>query len=119
VSPVTVASWDDLEEETVLPGIVRQIVHGERQTMVRYVYDPGSVFPEHAHPEEQVTVVISGTIAFDIAGRRIVLGAGDVAVIPSNVPHGAEVIGMELVETFNALSPRRETGPSWPQTEST
>ena len=108
-----VASWDDLEEETVLPGIVRQIVHGERQTMVRYVYEAGSVFPEHAHPEEQVTVVISGSIAFEIDGKRLVLGPGQVAVIPSNVPHGASVIGPDRVETFNSLSPRRDAGPTW------
>src|SRR5688572_10094983 len=108
-----VASWDDVEEEIVLPGIVRQIVHGERQTMVRYVYEPGSIFPEHAHPEEQVTLVISGTIAFEIENTRLVLGPGQVAVIPSNVPHGASVIGPDRVETFNSLSPRRDAGPTW------
>jgi len=83
--------------------------------MVRYLYEPGSVFPEHSHPEEQITVVISGTIAFDIACRRIVVGPGEVAVIPPNVPHGATVVGTEVVETFNALSPRRASNPSWPQ----
>jgi len=87
------------------------VVHGERQTMVRYVYAPGSIFPVHAHPEEQVTVVVSGRIAFEIDGSSVELGAGQVAVIPPNVPHGAEVIGNDTVETFNALSPRRNPDP--------
>ena len=104
-------AWTEIEPEHVLPGITRQVVHGERQTMVRYVYAPGSVFPVHAHPEEQVTVVVSGRIAFDVDGNSVELGAGQVAVIPPNVPHGAEVIGNETVETFNALSPRRHTDP--------
>jgi quercetin dioxygenase-like cupin family protein len=109
-SPTTNA-WIDIPAESVFPGITRQVVHGDRQTMVRYVYAPGSVFPIHAHPEEQVTVVVSGRIAFDVDGQRVELGPGEVAVIPPNVPHGANVVGEEIVETFNALSPRRTTSP--------
>jgi quercetin dioxygenase-like cupin family protein len=111
VSGARAVDWGELEPEPVLPGITRQVVHGERQTMVRYVYAPGSDFPVHAHPEEQITVVVSGRIAFEIDGSRVELGAGQVAVIPPNVPHGAEVIGNETVETFNALSPRRNADP--------
>ncbi len=106
------AAWNALPTEEVLPGIARQVVHGARQSVVRYVYAPGAIFPIHAHPEEQVTVVVSGRIAFEIAGADYELGPGEVAVIPANVPHGARVVGDETVETFNALSPRRETGPS-------
>ena len=103
--------WVELETELVLPGITRQVVHAERQTMVRYVYAPGSIFPVHAHPEEQITVVVSARIAFEIDGSRVELSAGQVAIIPPNAPHGAEVIGNETVETFNALSPRRYANP--------
>jgi quercetin dioxygenase-like cupin family protein len=104
-------SWRDVPEETVFPGITRQVAHGDRQTMVRYLYAPGSVFPIHAHPEEQITVVVSGRIAFDVDGKRVELCPGGVAVIPPNVPHGAAVVGNETVETFNALSPRRADNP--------
>jgi quercetin dioxygenase-like cupin family protein len=105
------AAWADLKTDEVLPGITRQTVHGAQQTVVRYVYAPGSVFPVHAHPQEQVTVVVSGRIAFEIGGRTLTLAAGDVAIIPGNTPHGARVIGGEAVETFNALSPRRKGDP--------
>jgi quercetin dioxygenase-like cupin family protein len=107
----TMSTWADVQTEDVYPGIMRQVVNGERQTMVRYCYAPGSEFPVHSHPQEQITVVISGTIAFTIAGQEQVLHAGQVAVIPGGVEHGARVIGDELVETFNALSPRRERSP--------
>lgn len=111
---VHAVTWNELDAEPVLPGITRQVVHGERQTVGRYVYAPGSVFPIHAHPEEQVTVVISGAIRFEIDGVSVDLVAGQVAVIPPNVPHGARVIGDETVETFNALSPRRSAQPLQP-----
>ena len=107
--PVT---WADVPSEEVYPGITRQVLHGDRQTMVRYVYAPGSVFPVHSHPEEQVTVVLAGEIEFTIDGTPTVLRGGQAAVIPANMPHGARVIGKTAVETFNALSPRREHQPA-------
>lgn len=104
-------SWSQLEEEEVYPGIFRQTVSGERQTMVRYRYAPGSQFPLHDHPQEQVTLVISGVILFTVAGNEVELGPGQVAIIPGGVEHGARVDGDEWVETFNAMSPRRDVSP--------
>jgi quercetin dioxygenase-like cupin family protein len=108
--PVTVR-WRDTPPEEVLPGITRRVVHGDRQSMVQYLYAPGSVFPRHAHPEEQVTLVVRGRIRFEFDDRTVALGPGEVAVIPGGVPHGARVIGDEEVETYNALSPRRDQNP--------
>ena len=104
-------SWAELPQETVYPGITRQVVQGERQTMVRYVYQPGAVFPLHRHPQEQVTAVLSGSIEFAVGDERYRLGAGEVAVIPGDVAHGARVLGDVVVETLNSLSPRREQAP--------
>jgi quercetin dioxygenase-like cupin family protein len=101
--------WATAPAETVYPGIQRQTLHAERQTVVRYVYQPGSVFPHHAHPQEQVTLVISGTIEFTVAGQQLTLRAGQAAVIPPDVPHGARVVGDAIVESFNTLSPARSS----------
>ena len=105
-------AWESIPATEVYPGITRQVVNGARQTMVRYVYQPGSVFPIHDHPEEQITVVVSGEIEFTVAGETITLSAGQTAVIPAGIPHGARVVGNQPVETFNALSPRREQHPA-------
>lgn len=107
----THAAWINLPSEEVFPGITRQVFQGARQTLVRYFYAPGSIFPIHAHPEEQITVIITGTILFEIAGNPQEMRAGEVAVIPGYVPHGARVVGTEAVESFNAMSPRRDTSP--------
>jgi len=109
ISPLAAISWDDLPESEPLPGVQSQTIHGERQTLVRYRYAPGSVFPVHAHPQEQLTVVLCGTIAFTVADNRVVVGPGQVILIPGGTPHGAEV-GAEAVETINTLAPRRD-GP--------
>lgn len=110
-------SWSGIPATEVYPGITRQVVHGARQSMVRYIYQPGTVFPQHHHPEEQFTLVISGQIEFTVAGDTITLQAGESAIIPSGIPHGARVVGDQTVETFNALSPRRDQHPA-PKPES-
>lgn len=104
-------NFREIPSEEVYPGITRQVVQGERQTLVRYVYQPGSVFPMHQHPQEQITAVLSGRIEFDVDGTVAALGAGDVAIIPGDTPHGARVIGDVVVETLNNLSPRRDQAP--------
>lgn len=87
------------------------MVHGDKQTLVRYVYQPGSVFPVHQHPEEQITIILSGSIDFTVDGQPVTLSAGECALIPANTPHGATVTGSEVVETLNTMSPRRTVPP--------
>lgn len=106
-----VTNWAAVAAEEVFPGITRQTVDGERSTLVRYVYAPGSVYPRHSHPQEQITAVLRGRIAFEVGGEERTLGPGDVAVIPGGVPHGAAPVGSETVETLNVLSPRRTAEP--------
>lgn len=104
-------NWADVPAEAIYPGISRQVVQGQRQTLVRYIYEPGAVFPLHSHPQEQVTLILSGQIEFEVAEGRFTYGPGDVVIIPENAPHGARVVGGVTVETINSLSPRRDTAP--------
>ena len=103
--------------DEALPGVTRQVIQGQRQTLVRYVYAPGAVFPVHQHPQEQITLVLRGRLRFTVKAvengreRSVELGPGEVVVIPGGTDHGAEVTGGEEVETLNMLSPRREAAP--------
>jgi quercetin dioxygenase-like cupin family protein len=103
--------WGSVPSESPYPGIERQTVQGENQTLVRYLYHPRAVFPTHHHPQEQITIVMSGMIEFTVGDQVIELEAGGIAVIPPNVPHSARVIGDETVESFNTLSPARAVQP--------
>ena len=103
--------WSAAPAEDVYPGVTRQTLQGARSTVVRYVYQPGAVFPTHAHPEEQTTVVLTGRIAFTMGGREVVVGAGEVLLVPPDAPHGARVVGDEVVESINVLAPRRQRQP--------
>lgn len=110
-SRLTAGMFADLALDDVLPGISRATVQGSQMTVVRYVYQPGSVFPRHSHPEEQLTYIISGRILFEIDGVERSLGPGEYGIIPSGMPHGARVVEDEVVETINVMSPRRTSAP--------
>jgi quercetin dioxygenase-like cupin family protein len=104
-----VIDWETVDAVELFPGVIRQAVETTTSTIVRYTYHPGCVFPVHQHPEEQVTIVHTGVIEFDVGGESVVLRAGHVAVIPGGVPHGARVDGDETVITDNYIASASRT----------
>ena len=101
--------WADTTASEVFPGVHRQAITTRSSTVVRYTYHPGCVFPVHQHPEEQITIVHSGEIEFTVDGKPVVLRAGEVAVIPGGVPHGARVTAGEIVVTDNYIPSANRT----------
>lgn len=72
-----------------VPGLEFRPVVGEK-TMANFVtFEPNTVAPVHVHSEEQIVIVLDGEFEFEIDGDVRMMRKGDVAVIPSWVPHGA------------------------------
>lgn len=91
----------------IVPGIRRQtITTGATMYQMRAQLDAGSRLPEHQHPQEQITHVISGRVRMIVAGEPYELGPGESLYLPSNVPHGAETLEETLV--IDTFSPPRE-----------
>ena len=91
----------------LVPGLIFRPVLGER-TMLNFVsFAPHTAAPMHVHEEEQIVLVIEGEFEFDIDGDVRTMRAGDVAVVPSWVRHGARTRGAPCreVDVFNP--PRR------------
>jgi quercetin dioxygenase-like cupin family protein len=78
--------------ESVNPLFDRQLVTGERTMLARIVLRKGCIVPLHSHENEQIAYVLEGALKFQIQGREIVVRAGEVLVIPSQVPHRAEAL---------------------------
>jgi quercetin dioxygenase-like cupin family protein len=49
--------------------------------------EPGSVVLEHAHPHEQMGIMISGQAEVTVGGVTRIIGPGDIWRIPSGVVH--------------------------------
>ncbi|GAB1444964.1 MAG: cupin domain-containing protein [Cyclobacteriaceae bacterium] len=102
-------NWDAVPQEEVNPSMKRRIITGEKMMIAKMNFKDGFIVPLHHHIHEQITQVVSGKMRFWFGANKeqqMDLEAGDVVVIPSNVPHEALMIG-DVVE-IDSWSPPRE-----------
>jgi quercetin dioxygenase-like cupin family protein len=102
----TFESIGDLRPYAVFKGITARAVRGDRMTFAVVDLEPGAALPEHHHENEQMGLVISGTITMRIGSDKRELHAGDTYVIPSDVPHDA-VTGPEGATVVDVFAPIR------------
>lgn len=67
---------------------------------------PGSVVEEHDHSNEQVGIVLRGSLTFTVGSETQVLRAGDTYNIPSGVRHRV-VTGPDGAVVVDVFSPVR------------
>jgi quercetin dioxygenase-like cupin family protein len=103
----TRSSWNLTNIKELDPKLTQQVFSTGSIMLVRYVYEPGLHFPEHSHPQEQVTMVEQGTLEYDIDGEKVILTEGDICSIPSNVPHST-VVGKKRAVAISIFTPVRE-----------
>lgn len=104
-------------------GVLARVVEGARITLAVVELEPGSNVPEHAHDNEQLGIVLKGSIRFTVAGETRELGPGGTWRILSNVPHAAQAgpNGATVIDVFAPVRsdwdglPRLEPrSPLWP-----
>jgi len=90
-----------------VPGLEFRPVLGER-TMTNFVrFAPHTEAPVHVHEEEQIVIVLEGEFEFELDGEVRTMRAGDVAVAPAWVPHGARTKNSSCSEVDVFNPPRR------------
>ncbi len=78
-----------LRGKEILKGVTIKPLAGEH-VMLNYVeFEPHSEVPSHAHPHEQLGLMIEGELDLWIGDERRTLRPGDTYVIPGGVSHGA------------------------------
>lgn len=83
------------------------MVVGQNVMMVRFTFEPFLVTPVHAHPHEQMTLVMKGRVKFFVNGEERIVSAGDVLHFPPHHRHGATMLDEEVV-LIDIFSPVRE-----------
>lgn len=99
-------TWSEVPKENVTPTIARQIVTGVSAMAGMITLQKGSHVPKHSHVSEQLTYVIEGSLRFLIEGREILVGAGEILVIPAWVEH--EATAVEHTVELDIFSPIRK-----------
>jgi quercetin dioxygenase-like cupin family protein len=99
---------NDIDAVEFVPGLEFRPVLGDNVMTNFVTYAPHTEAPVHVHEEEQVVIVLDGELEFVIDGETRLMRPGDVAVIPSWVPHGARTleVGCTQVDVF---TPPRKT----------
>ncbi len=95
-------SWDSIPIEPLNPLLGRQFIVGKNIMISRVLLKKGSVVPKHQHVNEQITYILEGALKFWIDGKVIVVNAGEVLAIPSNMPHKALALADTVdLDVFN------------------
>lgn len=71
--------------------------------VARYVYEPGTVFPDHTHGVDKLDAVVAGRFRLVVSGHLAVLGPGDWVAVPRGSVHSAAVLGHEPVISLDAV----------------
>jgi quercetin dioxygenase-like cupin family protein len=101
--------WDDMPAEALKPGLSRKLITGERMMIAHVYFKKGEEVPQHSHDNEQLTYILSGALRFWFGAKgeqEITVRAGEVVVIPSNLPHKA--VALEDTLDVDVFCPPRQ-----------
>jgi quercetin dioxygenase-like cupin family protein len=104
-SEVSFFRWDSMKKERVSDMLERRLITGDRMMLAHVYLKKGCIVPKHSHENEQLTYILEGALRFLIGedgSEEITVRAGEVLLIPSNVPHQAEALEETLdVDVFS------------------
>lgn len=58
-------------------------------------FAPGASFPRHKHPGEEIIYVTQGTLEYEVAGKPVIVKAGQVLFIPYGTIHSVRNTGKD------------------------
>ena len=98
---------DKLQLEHDVPGAKMWAVALEKAMLTYFEVEPNSHFEMHEHESEQITLVLKGTLYFEMLDKMVSVKEGEVIAIPSNIKH-AVFTKDDFVRAVDAWSPVRE-----------
>ena len=101
--------WDDMPRETLNAGLGRRLITGDQVMLAHVYFTAGTEVPRHRHHNEQITYILEGALQFFLGEdeeESHTVHAGEVLVIPSDLPHRA--IALEDTLDVDVFSPPRQ-----------
>lgn len=100
---MAVHRWNAARDGDFSERALRRKLEANGYSVARYVYPPGTVFPDHKHGVDKIDAVVSGRFRLIIGGHVAMLGPGEWADVPRGITHNAAVIGDEPVVSLDAV----------------
>jgi len=85
--PVDLAAAVDYQEGSV---VSRTIAENDAGTLTLFAFDPGQGLSEHTAPFDAIVQVLDGEAELVIGGKPVRAVAGQVVVMPADVPHAVK-----------------------------
>jgi quercetin dioxygenase-like cupin family protein len=101
--------WDDMPRESLKEGLERRLISGDRLMLTHVYFTAGTEVPQHRHDNEQITYILEGALQFffgEDGEESRTVRAGEVVVIPSDLPHRA--VALEDTLDVDVFAPPRQ-----------
>jgi quercetin dioxygenase-like cupin family protein len=101
--------WDDMPREALNAGLGRRLITGDQVMLAHVYFTAGTAVPRHRHDNEQITYILEGVLQFFLGEDEEevhTVRAGEVLVIPSDLPHRA--VALEDTLDVDVFSPPRQ-----------
>ena len=98
-----------MPKERVSDTLERRLITGDRMMLAHVYLAKGCIVPKHSHENEQLTYILEGALHFWLGedqAEEVVVRAGEVLHIPSNLPHKA--LALEDTLDVDIFDPPRE-----------
>ena len=95
--------WNPEQDGELNEANMRRKLEARGYVVNKYMYPPGTYFPEHDHSVDKIDGVLAGRFCMTMHGQSLVLEAGDLLAVPAGAVHSAEVVGEEAVISLDAV----------------
>jgi gluconolactonase len=97
-----VQTLQDVQFTELSPGANARLIAGRGTQLSFLRMNPGAVFPDHIHPEEQLMIVLRGSIDEVILDAVTPMQKSDVLLLPGDMVHGGRVgeVGCDVLDVF-------------------
>jgi amino-acid N-acetyltransferase len=91
-----------------IPGAKMWGVALQQAMLTYFEVEPGRRFDTHHHASEQITLVLDGALFFEVDGRVIRVGQGELIAVPSNTAHAVftQELGARAVDAWAPVMPK-------------
>jgi quercetin dioxygenase-like cupin family protein len=96
---------EDRPRQTIFPGVEIATAAGDQMMLSLVECQPNSVVERHAHPHEQVGIVLEGQARFIVGEDEQDLTPGDMYIIPGGVEHKVIISerGLRALDVFHPI----------------
>jgi len=102
-------NWWDIQTTQLVPNTMcwSRLFNSKGAQISMLFMGPESVFGHHAHPEEQIMIVLKGECDEIILDGKQMMHEGDIVYLPSNMIHGGMMgkQGADVIDVFWPVRP--------------